>query len=351
MTVGATTVVHRRPQPGVGVRADRPSTRSPSPALVNALAKVWAQACEWEPVLPTSLRLVQVGGSRMTAEDARFIVDNLTPGLQQVFGMAEGHAELHPPRRPRRGGRPHPGPADVAARRDAGGRRDTAPRCAPGEEGELLVRGPYTLNGYYRADDANARSFSPGRLLPHRRPGADLRRRPRNGYVEVTGRIKDVIHRGRRDGVSVGPRRAPAHPPGDLARRRGRAARRVSSAKRSAPQSFSVGPPLTLAELNGYLDDRGVSAHARPDVLVATAVASDDGGRQGRQEAGRKAVDALTREPLSRQPLLRLCGETVVLGRLCTGVNTAISVLCRLSRGVALHPCHRCARQWCPDPS
>jgi mycobactin salicyl-AMP ligase len=29
------------------------------------------------------------------------------------------------------------------------------------------------------------------------------------------------------------------------------------------------GPPLSLAELNGYLDERGVAAHARPDVLVA----------------------------------------------------------------------------------
>jgi mycobactin salicyl-AMP ligase len=29
------------------------------------------------------------------------------------------------------------------------------------------------------------------------------------------------------------------------------------------------GPELSLAELNGYLDERGVAAHARPDVLVA----------------------------------------------------------------------------------
>lgn len=28
---------------------------------------------------------------------------------------------------------------------------------------------------------------------------------------------------------------------------------------------------MTLAELNSYLDERGVAAHARPDVLVAMA--------------------------------------------------------------------------------
>ena len=32
---------------------------------------------------------------------------------------------------------------------------------APGEEGELLVRGPYTLNGYFRAERDNERSFDP----------------------------------------------------------------------------------------------------------------------------------------------------------------------------------------------
>ena len=32
-----------------------------------------------------------------------------------------------------------------------------------------------------------------------------------------------------------------------------------------------TGEPVTLAELNAYLDQRGVAAHARPDVLVPMA--------------------------------------------------------------------------------
>ncbi len=28
------------------------------------------------------------------------------------------------------------------------------------------------------------------------------------------------------------------------------------------------GPPITLAELNGFLDERGVSAHTKPDLLA-----------------------------------------------------------------------------------
>ena len=32
-----------------------------------------------------------------------------------------------------------------------------------------------------------------------------------------------------------------------------------------------TGPAVTLAELNAYLDQRGVAAHTRPDVLVPMA--------------------------------------------------------------------------------
>ena len=61
-----------------------------------------------------------------------------------------------------------------------------------GEEGELLVRGPYTFNGYFRADADNARSFDPDGFY---RSG-DVVRRSADGYLEVTGRVKDVICRG-----------------------------------------------------------------------------------------------------------------------------------------------------------
>ncbi len=59
--------------------------------LVNALAKVWSQACDWEPVLPTSLRAGS--GGRVPADPRRgplHPTTSLTPGLQQIFGMAEG---------------------------------------------------------------------------------------------------------------------------------------------------------------------------------------------------------------------------------------------------------------------
>ena len=37
-----------------------------------------------------------------------------------------------------------------------------------GEPGELIVRGPYTLRGYFRSPEHNAQGLHPGRLLPVR---------------------------------------------------------------------------------------------------------------------------------------------------------------------------------------
>lgn len=265
MTVGATSVFTADPSPESAF-AVIDQHKITVTGLVNALAKVWTQACEWEPVLPTSLRVVQVGGSRMTPEEARYILDGLTPGLSQIFGMAEGMLNFTRIGDPvdvvvNTQGKPM-SPLDEMRVVDEAGRE-----VAPGEEGELLVRGPYTLNGYYRAEEANARSFSPDGFY---RSGDRVRifaDGPRAGYVEVTGRIKDVIHRGG-ETVSASDLEEHlfAHPAIDAA-----AAVALPDdylgEKICAAVVFS-GRAITLAELNQFLDERGVSAHSRPDVLA-----------------------------------------------------------------------------------
>ena len=77
-------------------------------------------------------------------------------------------------------------------RRAADRRRATAPRCAPGEAGELLTRGPYTLRGYYRAPEHNAAAFTPDGFYC----SGDLVRALPSGHLVVEGRIKDTIDRG-----------------------------------------------------------------------------------------------------------------------------------------------------------
>ena len=261
MTVGATTVFTTDPSPesGFGAIARHGVTVT---ALVPALANLWAQATDWEPVTPTSLRLLQVGGAKLEVDDARRIRETLTSGLQQVFGMAEGLLCYTRPGDPpklteKTQGRPLSADDELRIVDEAG-------RPVPaGAEGELLVRGPYTINGYFRADSDNARCFDADGFY---RSG-DLVRRRADGYLQVTGRVKDVIHRG---GETVTAADLEEHL---------RAHPAISSAAAVAlPDPYLgekicaavvfVGRPVTLTELNDYLDQRGVAIHARPDVLA-----------------------------------------------------------------------------------
>jgi mycobactin salicyl-AMP ligase len=264
MTVGATTVFGVDPSPEAAFAAIARHGVTVT-ALVPALAKLWAQACEWEPVTPKSLRLLQVGGARLEPGDARLVRAALTPGLQQVFGMAEGllsYTRLDDPPEVVENTQGRPLCADDELRIvDSAGEP-----VAPGEEGELLVRGPYTLNGYFRAERDNERCFDPDGFY---RSG-DLVRRRDDGYLVVTGRVKDVICRG---GETIAAPDLEEHIMSHSAIR--------SAAAVPLPDPYLgekicaavvfVGEPVTLAELNAHLDERGVAAHARPDMLVAMA--------------------------------------------------------------------------------
>jgi mycobactin salicyl-AMP ligase len=262
MSAGATTVFLANPSPESAFGAIA-RFRVTVTALVPALANLWAQATEWEPEAPTSLRLLQVGGAKLEAIDAQRVRQTLTPGLQQVFGMAEGLLNYTRPGDPpdvvdHTQGRPLCADDELRIVDDAG---EPVPT---GAEGELLVRGPYTFNGYFRAEEANATCFDPEGFY---RSG-DLVRQRADGNLEVTGRVKDVIHRG---GETV--------PAADLEEHL-RTHPSISSAaavalpdpylgeKICAAVVFS-GSPVTLTELHAYLDRRGVARHARPDVLSA----------------------------------------------------------------------------------
>jgi mycobactin salicyl-AMP ligase len=261
MSVGATVVFGRDPSPEAAF-ATIARHGVTATALVPALARLWAQACEWEEQPPTTLRLLQVGGAKLAADDARLVRSTLTPGLQQVFGMAEGllcYTRIDDPAEIVEGtqGRPLAEHDELRIVDDAGA------AVPDGEPGELLVRGPYTINGYYRAAAENQRSFTPDGFY---RSG-DLVRRFANGYVEVTGRIKDVILRA---GETISAFDLESHL---LTHPAVSAAAAVGLPDQYLGEKICAaivfrGEPLSLAELNNHLDTRGVAAHSRPDMVA-----------------------------------------------------------------------------------
>ncbi len=159
-------------------------------ALVPALVGPWLDEAHRSPRDLGSLRVLQVGGSRLDEATARRVGPTLGCRLQQVFGMAEGlnnYTGLNDPEDLvcTTQGRPL-SPADEVLVVDEQG--DPLPA---GAVGELLTRGPYTLRGYYRARELDPLRFTPDGFY---RTG-DLVTRSENGDLTVVGRVKDQINR------------------------------------------------------------------------------------------------------------------------------------------------------------
>jgi 2,3-dihydroxybenzoate-AMP ligase len=138
-----------------------------------------------------SLRLLQVGGSRLPDEHAARVKPVLGATLQQVFGMAEGlinTTRIDDPDEVVVGtqGRPVHEADEVRVLGPLG--KDVP----DGTPGTIYTRGPYTPRGYYNAAEHNKRSF----LADGWYGSGDVVVRRPDGNLVVHGRDKDMINRG-----------------------------------------------------------------------------------------------------------------------------------------------------------
>jgi 2,3-dihydroxybenzoate-AMP ligase len=140
----------------------------------------------------SSLKIIQSGGQRMQPE-VRAKTRQLIPGVfvQENFGMSEGTLMFVRSSDPEvvkleTCGRPVC-PDDEVKLLD-----EEDNEVAMGEVGELTVRGPYTLRGYFGVPEYNAKQFTSDGFY---RSGDLMRMHPSGNYV-VEGRKKDLINRG-----------------------------------------------------------------------------------------------------------------------------------------------------------
>nr|WP_281032874.1 AMP-binding protein [Nocardia brevicatena] len=161
-------------------------------AVVPAVAQAWIEYQREHHVLSgNSLRVLQVGGSRMPDELAARVEPVLGARLQQVFGMAEGLINMtrlddDPDVILTTQGRPVSEADEITVVDELG---NPVPDGTPGA---LLTRGPYTPRGYFRAPEHNARAFTPDGWYA----GGDIVVRRPDGNLVVAGRDKDMINRG-----------------------------------------------------------------------------------------------------------------------------------------------------------
>ena len=204
---------------------------------------------------------IEVGGAVLNPEVGRKVRPALGATLTHWFGMAEGIL--------------------VFTRREDGDEAAATtqgtPMCdadellivdeddspvAPGEVGQLLVRGPCVLRGYYNVEEHNRTVFTSEGYL---RTG-DLARMTPEGRLVITGRLKDVINRG---GEKVSSDEVESH----LTAHPGvRAAAVVPLPDRRLGEKICAfivakGEAPSLSQLRELLRERGLADYKLPDRL------------------------------------------------------------------------------------
>ncbi len=185
------------------------------PAKFSA-ARFWAQAegCTWINVVPTmisyllegetppraqtaSIRFCRSASAALPPEQHRAFEQRFGIGIIETMGLTETAAPSFS------------NPLDASARKlGSVGRASGCEACvldaslqpvADGVVGELAIRGPNVMVGYYKNEVATSATLTPAGWL---RTG-DLGMRDVDGFFFVTGRIKELIIKG---GENIAPR-------------------------------------------------------------------------------------------------------------------------------------------------
>lgn len=138
----------------------------------------------------SSLRAVMNGGARLAPKLRHRAEETFGCRFMESFGTGEGLLMQSRPDdcdeiRMNSSGKPV-SPGDEIKVVDEDGNE-----LPDGETGELLVRGPYTIRGYYNSPENDKKAFTPDGFY---RMGDTVYKL--NGYIYAEGRKKDLINRG-----------------------------------------------------------------------------------------------------------------------------------------------------------
>ena len=151
---------------------------------------------EPEPSLKAQLRFARSASSALAVETQRAFQDRFGLAIVESLGLTETAAQcLVNPLDPAL----HKiGSAGCAISNEARIANESGEECARGVEGEIQIRGPNVMKEYLNNPDATTGTFHGDWL----RTG-DLGRMDEDGYVFITGRLKELIIKG---GENIAPR-------------------------------------------------------------------------------------------------------------------------------------------------
>lgn len=235
-------------------------------AAVPAVVQQWIDYATNENTGPLeSLQVLQVGGSRLVDELAARVTPVLGCTLQQVFGMAEGlinTTQLNDSDEVIIGTQGRP----VSAGDELRVVDDEGHPLPIGSVGVLQTQGPYTLRGYYRAEEQNKRGFtSDGWYIT-----GDIVELRADGNLVVQGRDKDLINRA---GEKISGEEI------ENLIYRHRAVEIVAAVAIPDPKlgericvyvQLHKGRHITLDDIRAVMQEANVAAYKLPEVLIVT---------------------------------------------------------------------------------
>ncbi len=181
-------------------------------------ARFWAQArdhrCSWINVVPTmvsyllegddapagiaeTIRFCRSASAALPPEHLSAFQDRFGIGIVETMGLTETVAPAFS--NPMDPARRKLGAVGVASGCEARVVDAELQPVADGVTGEIVIRGPNVMRGYYKNEEATRASFTPDGWL---RTG-DLGHRDSDGFFFITGRIKELIIKG---GENIAPR-------------------------------------------------------------------------------------------------------------------------------------------------
>jgi acyl-CoA synthetase (AMP-forming)/AMP-acid ligase II len=143
---------------------------------------------EEQPADVGSLRALMVSGSPISAKRLAAAAERLGPVVYQGYGQTEaGNVAMLTPEHLAAGrgldsvGRPHPG-VEISVRDEDGW------ELPPGETGEIHVRSPYVMSGYWGEEEETRDTLRDGWLNTR-----DLGHVDDGGFLHLAGRTRDAI--------------------------------------------------------------------------------------------------------------------------------------------------------------
>jgi long-chain acyl-CoA synthetase len=197
--VGATQVILPRFDPG-GVLAAISVQRITHTVLVPTMLAMLLDDPGFAHADLSSLRHVQYAASPISPDLQRRVLERLDCDVAQFYGMTEAAPTVahSTPEDHRRGGARLASMGAPVAGVQVEVRRPDGSMCEPGEVGEVWVRGPNVMLGYWNRPEATA-----GALLDGWYRTGDAAHMDGDGYLYMIDRLRDMIITGGENVYSV----------------------------------------------------------------------------------------------------------------------------------------------------